>query len=1166
MKRFLWLLLMAGLATPAFSQTHAFNGMCEQGGVSAAVSGLNSTNKLDGIIPSCTVSVYFSGTTTLAPIYAASTGTGSVAGVTITAGGSYSACPTGVTFTGGSGTGAAGLPVCTGTAITGVLITNGGTGYTSAPTVGFTGGTGSGGTATANLAQTLSNPFTAAALGSVAPGQWLFYAADGTPYDVTMSGGISPLTYNAPVTLTGLIHTAGAGGGGGGGCGPLVGDATSTNCGTGNRVTDTSTVPAYIQTYGDANMVTNDSAHAVSVGDANLDNVENVFGGSSQLVSVGSGNGDHIYGASSDMILVGDKNWTGGSGTGAGASGNVICIGQQNCTNMYHVQSVIGIGFEAATDFPNNSGSGQSSDILAMGWGVASSNNPPYVFSSNTSEIFVYGENSLQPAQTGATAKADFSIIALGEGSGHVLGTNVNDIVIAGDEPASALPDNSHDIVAFGNGADHQCESFTFTGCGPGQPNPVAHNDVVFIGDGPGLYNQGSFNVGIGTQILGVGATSNHNSGTDNTAVGGRNVLVANTTGINNTAYGSYAGSDGFVLQPSIVLGNSNQTGSNNTWIGYDSGPNVTTQLSNTIALGYQAHNGASNQTVIGNSSITSLKIFGCPTGQSALDDGSGTCYVPGTSSFITSLTTTGTSGPATVVSGVLNIPQYSGGSGAVSSVSNSDGTLTISPTTGAVVASIALGHANTWTATQTFSGIIDSAISAGTAPICPNGTGGAFTTTGCSGAASGAWSSLTNPTGNLGLTMGADTSTFTYNAATGSSDLWSLTDTVGNTGTGIMFHLHPASGSGETPFQADANGVGWKVGTDGSLASVGATVAGTMDWGQGTAPGAAPATSIQMYAPTSVTGYNLVLPGTVATSGNTFLSCTAASPSVCSWAAGGGLTNPMTAVGDMIVGGTAGAPTRLALTAPGGGGVILAATGFATSPGWLSFENGTGTIAFGASANGNSNTIFGLSTGGTGNSVVAVGNGSGFNGNSDNMTTVGAGAMGNVGSQADKDSTAVGFGAGPTSKTCNQCGFFGSQATASVTGLTNAWAYGFNMSVGTSNTQIFGNSSIVSTILQGFTQFPALESTGTVFTVSACGTPTATGGAAAGTFAAGSATCNPVITPGYTAAHGWTCVLQDETTAAASFRQSAHSTTTATLAGTGVVSSDVIDVMCMAY
>ena len=41
--------------------------------------------------------------------------------------------------------------------------------------------------------------------------------------------------------------------------------------------------------------------------------------------------------------------------------------------------------------------------------------------------------------------------------------------------------------------------------------------------------------------------------------------------------------------------------------------------------------------------------------------------------------------------------------SGAVTSVSNSDGTLTVSPTTGAVVASLNLGHTNSWTAVQTF-------------------------------------------------------------------------------------------------------------------------------------------------------------------------------------------------------------------------------------------------------------------------------------------------------------------------------------------------------------------------------------------------------------------------------------------------------------------------------
>src|SRR6185437_9905914 len=40
----------------------------------------------------------------------------------------------------------------------------------------------------------------------------------------------------------------------------------------------------------------------------------------------------------------------------------------------------------------------------------------------------------------------------------------------------------------------------------------------------------------------------------------------------------------------------------------------------------------------------------------------------------------------------------------------------------------------NTFTGTNTAAGYIDSGITAGTSPICPNGTGGAFTTTGCTG------------------------------------------------------------------------------------------------------------------------------------------------------------------------------------------------------------------------------------------------------------------------------------------------------------------------------------------------------------------------------------------------------------------------------------------------
>jgi hypothetical protein len=70
----------------------------------------------------------------------------------------------------------------------------------------------------------------------------------------------------------------------------------------------------------------------------------------------------------------------------------------------------------------------------------------------------------------------------------------------------------------------------------------------------------------------------------------------------------------------------------------------------------------------------------------------------------------------------VKNAAACGSGGGAVTSVSNADGTLTISPTTGAVVASLALGHANTWSAVQTFSvanGIVYSGATVGTQVAC---------------------------------------------------------------------------------------------------------------------------------------------------------------------------------------------------------------------------------------------------------------------------------------------------------------------------------------------------------------------------------------------------------------------------------------------------------------
>lgn len=88
---------------------------------------------------------------------------------------------------------------------------------------------------------------------------------------------------------------------------------------------------------------------------------------------------------------------------------------------------------------------------------------------------------------------------------------------------------------------------------------------------------------------------------------------------------------------------------------------------------------------------------------------------------------------PITIGTTGLTYVEVSGGGAAVASVSNSDSTLTISPTSGNVVASLNLSHANTWAALQMFG----------------NATSTQFTTTGTT------WmTGLTSGTGNGALCL----------------------------------------------------------------------------------------------------------------------------------------------------------------------------------------------------------------------------------------------------------------------------------------------------------------------------------------------------------------------------------------------------------------------------
>ncbi|MBF0555676.1 MAG: tail fiber domain-containing protein [Nitrospirae bacterium] len=120
-----------------------------------------------------------------------------------------------------------------------------------------------------------------------------------------------------------------------------------------------------------------------------------------------------------------------------------------------------------------------------------------------------------------------------------------------------------------------------------------------------------------GTANVGFGSSNSFYSlttGTYNTAVGYSN-QNANTSGISNTSIGASVltglTSGSYNTAVGVAVLNYNITGSYNTAIGYGAGPTTYTQLSNTTAIGYDAAPTASNQVMLGNSSVTDFSYYG---------------------------------------------------------------------------------------------------------------------------------------------------------------------------------------------------------------------------------------------------------------------------------------------------------------------------------------------------------------------------------------------------------------------------------------------------------------------------------------------------------------------------------------------------------------------------
>jgi len=102
---------------------------------------------------------------------------------------------------------------------------------------------------------------------------------------------------------------------------------------------------------------------------------------------------------------------------------------------------------------------------------------------------------------------------------------------------------------------------------------------------------------GLANTAHGSDALTANTTGDSNTAVGYL-ALPSNTSGSSNTAVGTQAGR-------TSTLANANTTGNNNTFLGFNSGPGTSTQLTNATAVGANALVSASNALVLGSSAVS---------------------------------------------------------------------------------------------------------------------------------------------------------------------------------------------------------------------------------------------------------------------------------------------------------------------------------------------------------------------------------------------------------------------------------------------------------------------------------------------------------------------------------------------------------------------------------